>query len=45
MQIRLDIQRDVLMAKFLAMETALATSNRILESVQATMDAMFSSKK
>ena len=41
MQVRLDIEREVLMAKFLAMETALATAQTILDSVKATTDAMF----
>lgn len=37
---RLDIQRRSLLERFIAMETALATNARILESVQASADSL-----
>lgn len=40
---RLDIQRRSLLERFIAMETALATNARILESVQASADSLNSS--
>lgn len=40
---RLDIQRRSLLERFIAMETALATNARILESVQASAESLNSS--
>lgn len=40
---RLEIQRRSLLERFIAMETALATNQRILESVQASADSLNSS--
>lgn len=40
---RLEIQRKSLFERFVSMETAIATSNRILESVTRTTDAWFNS--
>ena len=41
MRVRLEIERQDLLDRFLRMETALATANRILESIKQTTDAMF----
>jgi flagellar hook-associated protein 2 len=41
MQERLDRERDRLMERFIAMETALATMNRLLESLRQQIDAAF----
>jgi flagellar hook-associated protein 2 len=41
MQERLDRERDSLMERFIAMETALATMNRLLESLRQQIDAAF----
>jgi hypothetical protein len=41
METRIEIQRQTLLAKFIAMEVALATSQRILDSIKQTTDAMF----
>ena len=38
---RLEIQRESLLARFIAMETTLATANRILDSIKQTTDALF----
>ena len=39
MRVRLEIERQDLLERFLRMETALATANRILDSIQQTTDA------
>jgi len=44
MLVRLEIKRDTLLAKFQAMELAMATANRILESIQASTDALFNNQ-
>ncbi|HEX9835281.1 MAG TPA: flagellar filament capping protein FliD, partial [Alphaproteobacteria bacterium] len=44
MLVRLEIKRDTLLAKFQAMELAMATANRILESIQASTDALFNNR-
>jgi flagellar hook-associated protein 2 len=41
---RIEIQRQSLLERFISMETALATANRVLESISRTTDAMFGSK-
>lgn len=41
MRVRLEIERRDLLERFLRMETALATANRILDSIKQTTDAMF----
>jgi flagellar capping protein FliD len=41
MLVRLEIQERDLLDRFLRMETALATANRILESIRQTTEAMF----
>lgn len=42
MLVRLEIEREDLLARFLRMEVALATANRILDSIKTTTEAMFS---
>ena len=44
MLVRIDIQRENLLARFINMEAALASMNRILESVAQMTDAMFAKK-
>lgn len=41
---RLETQRQELLARFVRMETALATATRILDSIKQTTDAWFASK-
>src|SRR5690606_18865647 len=41
---RLDYQRTQLTSRFIAMETALSTMNRILESIKQTTDAWYADK-
>lgn len=40
---RIEIQRESLLARFIAMETTLATANRIIDSIKQTTDALFNS--
>lgn len=44
MVVRLDLQREALFQRFVAMETALATMNNILESIRQTFDVMMQDK-
>jgi flagellar hook-associated protein 2 len=41
MKVRLEIQRQDLLERFIRMETAIATSQRIIDSIQATTEAAF----
>lgn len=41
---RLEVQRKTLLEKFLRMETALATAQRILDSIKQTTDAFFANR-
>ena len=41
---RLDYQREQLTARFIAMETALSTMNRILDSIKQTVDGWYAEK-
>jgi flagellar hook-associated protein 2 len=45
LQEQLDRERDRLLARFVAMETALTTMNRLLESLRQQIDAAFSSDR
>ena len=44
MNFRLDVQRQNLLDRFLRMETALSTAQRIMDSIQQTTDALYNSK-
>ncbi|MPY72262.1 MAG: flagellar filament capping protein FliD [Alphaproteobacteria bacterium] len=41
---RLAVQRQSLMERYIAMETAMATADRIMESIRQTTEALFASK-
>ena len=42
MLVRLDIQRQDLLQRFIRMETSMATAQRILDSIRQTTEALFS---
>ena len=42
MLVRLEIQRKDLLDRFIRMEVALATANRILDSIKQTTEALYS---
>jgi flagellar capping protein FliD len=44
MKDRLEVQRQSLLERYIAMETAMATARRIMDSISQTMDALFARK-
>src|SRR3546814_14724967 len=45
MSVRLDLQREVLLAKYIAMETALSSMNNTIENLKQMTEPMFGKNK